>query len=83
MEKKIINIIKTLKKNGKIIGLVHGVFDVIHVGHIRYFLEAKKKVDILIASLTDDKFVNKGPGKPIFNINQRVSFLENIKDING
>jgi rfaE bifunctional protein nucleotidyltransferase chain/domain len=81
MEKKIINIIKTLKKNGKIIGLVHGVFDVIHVGHIRYFLEAKKKVDILIASLTDDKFVNKGPGKPIFNINQRVSFLENIKSI--
>jgi rfaE bifunctional protein nucleotidyltransferase chain/domain len=78
---KIVDIVRALKKNGNKIGLVHGVFDVIHVGHIKYFLEAKKKVDVLIASVTDDKFVNKGPGKPIFNTNQRVIFLENIKSI--
>lgn len=81
IEKKIFKKIKDLKKRGKIIGLVHGVFDVIHFGHIKYFLEAKKKVDILIASVTDDKFVNKGPGKPIFNINQRIEVLQNISSI--
>jgi cytidyltransferase-like protein len=81
IEKKIFKKIKDLKKKGKIIGLVHGVFDVIHFGHIKYFLEAKKKVDILIASVTDDKFVNKGPGKPIFNINQRIEVLQNISSI--
>jgi bifunctional ADP-heptose synthase (sugar kinase/adenylyltransferase) len=43
IEKKIFKKIKDLKKKGKIIGLVHGVFDVIHFGHIKYFLEAKKK----------------------------------------
>jgi len=81
MEKEIIKKIHFLKKNGKKIGLVHGVFDIIHIGHIKYFLEAKKKVDILVASVTEDKFVNKGPGKPMFNINQRISLLENVKSI--
>ena len=73
--------INNFKKNGKTIGLVHGVFDVIHVGHIKYFEEAKKKVDILIASVTEDKFASKAPGKPIFTTEQRVEVLKNIKTL--
>ena len=38
------NIIKFLKKNKKIIGLCHGVFDVLHYGHIKHFEVAKKKM---------------------------------------
>ena len=41
-----------VKNNKKICGLIHGVFDVIHVGHINYFKEAKSKVDKLIVSVT-------------------------------
>ena len=59
--------LKILKKKNKKIGLIHGVFDVIHYGHIKYFEEAKNKVDYLIVSVTTDEYVNKGPGKPIFN----------------
>ena len=59
------------------IGLVHGVFDVVHHGHILHFKEAKKKVDYLICSVTSDNFVNKGPNKPLFKISERVEFLEN------
>ena len=51
-----------VKNNKKNCGLIH-VFDVIHVGHINYFKEAKSKVDKLIVSVTSDKYVNKGPGK--------------------
>ena len=36
------NKIKNFTK--KIIGMVHGVFDVLHVGHIKYFEEAKKMI---------------------------------------
>ncbi len=61
------------------IGLVHGVFDVVHHGHILHFKEAKKKVDYLICSVTSDNFVNKGPNKPLFKISERVEFLENLK----
>ena len=65
----------------KIIGMVHGVFDIIHYGHMLYFKEAKSKVDHLIVSVTSDRFVNKGPGKPIFNLKKRVEVLRSIKYI--
>ena len=65
--------------NMKKIGMVHGVFDVIHIGHIKYFQEAKKHCDYLIASVTADKFVNKSPNKPIFNETQRIELLESLK----
>ena len=73
--------LKNLKKKNKTIGLVHGVFDVVHLGHINYFKEAKKIADILIVSVTADKYVNKGPNKPLFNLEKRVSFLKSIKEI--
>lgn len=43
MNEQIISEINHLRNKGKKIGLVHGVFDVIHIGHIKYFQEAKKK----------------------------------------
>ena len=73
--------IKILKKQNKKIGLIHGVFDIIHYGHIKYFEEAKRKVDYLIVSVTENKYVNKGPGKPIFNTLKRGEVLKSIKDI--
>ena len=63
----------------KIVGMVHGVFDIIHYGHMLYFKEAKSKVDHLIVSITSDRFVNKGPGKPIFNLKKRIEVLRSIK----
>lgn len=73
--------LKYLKINKKKIGLVHGVFDILHIGHVWYFQEAKKKVDYLIVSVTTDKYVNKGPGKPIFNIKNRTEMLKSIRSI--
>ena len=61
--KKKINLLKKQKK--KII-LCHGVFDVLHIGHIKHFYEAKKNGDYLIISVTSDKYVNKGKDRPIF-----------------
>ena len=47
-------------KNKKIkIVLCHGVFDVLHSGHLKYFNQAKKFGNKLIVSVTADKFVNK------------------------
>ena len=41
----------------------------------------KNLLDKLIVSVTTDKYVNKGPGKPIFDINQRVELLKSINII--
>lgn len=68
-------IVENLKKTGKRVGLSHGVFDLVHPGHIQHFIAAKKEVDYLIVSITADSFVNKGPGRPIFEELIRISTL--------
>ena len=78
MENKILNKISVYKKNKKKIVLCHGVFDLLHVGHVTYFEQAKKLGDILVVSVTDDKYVNKGPLRPVFNINQRTSLIKKL-----
>ena len=67
-------------KNKKVV-LCHGVFDLLHLGHIKYFKSAKKFGDVLVVSVTSDRFVNKGPGRPVFNLKQRTQFLSEINCI--
>jgi cytidyltransferase-like protein len=50
-------------RSAKVI-MCHGVFDVVHPGHVRHLLFAKSKGDVLIASLTADKFIEKGKYRP-------------------
>ena len=59
--------------------MCHGVFDLVHIGHIEHFQEAKNYADILIVSVTSDKFVNKGPGRPFFSIEKRLKYLSSLK----
>ena len=44
--------------------MCHGVFDVVHPGHLRHLLYAKGKADILVASLTADVHIGKGHYRP-------------------
>ena len=55
------------KKKGKKTVLCHGVYDLLHPGHIKHLEAAKKEGDILFVTLTPDEFVGKGPGRPVFN----------------
>ena len=85
MQNKNINnleeLVNKLKKKNKIVGLCHGVFDLIHLGHIEHFKECKSSCDYLIVSLTSDKFIEKGIGRPYFNEIERKCSLEAIKFI--
>lgn len=56
----------------------HGVFDLLHIGHIKHLNHAKSVGDILVVSITADKFVNKGPGKPHFNEYLRAEALASL-----
>ncbi len=44
--------------------MCHGVFDVVHPGHVRHLLYAKSKADILVTSITADKHITKGMHRP-------------------
>ena len=72
-------IIEALKKKGKKVVHCHGVFDLLHPGHIKHFEAAKKKGDILIVTLTKDEYVNRGPGRPIFNQELRAESIAAIE----
>jgi len=79
MQKKLVNIkdlnsIRLTNINKKIV-LTHGVFDIVHIGHIEYLKEAKKFGDLLILSITGKKFVNKGLNRPYFDDDARIRFL--------
>jgi len=60
---EICDIIGKFPRNKTVI-IGHGCFDVIHVGHLRYLQYAKNQADILIASLTCDKYISKGEDRP-------------------
>lgn len=66
---------KQIKADGKTVVLAHGTFDLLHIGHIRYLQYAKSLGSRLIVSITADKFVNKGPGKPVFPEGLRADAL--------
>ena len=85
MNKKIVNFdklklkLEKLRLKRKSIGMSHGVFDLIHLGHIKHFEEAKKNCDILIVSVTSDKYVFKGPGRPKFNEKERMHSISSLE----
>lgn len=64
-----------LHKDGKTIALCHGVFDLVHPGHIIHLEQAKKMADILVVSITAAQYVRKGPGRPYFDDQMRMKVL--------
>ena len=67
--------VEKLRQEGKRIVLCHGTFDLLHIGHIRHLQSASKEGDVLITTITGDSYVNKGPGRPIFNEHLRSENL--------
>ena len=57
------------------------MFDLLHVGHVRHLNESKTYGEILVVSITADKFVHKGPNRPVYNENDRAEILSNISAV--
>ena len=75
-------IISNSKIKGKKVVLCHGVFDLLHLGHIRHFNEAKNLGDVLVVSITSDAFIHKGPNRPAFNEYDRAEVIASLNSIN-
>lgn len=72
-------ILSELKKQGKRVVHCHGVFDLLHIGHIRYFEEAATMGDVLVVTVTPDRFVDKGPFRPAFPEDLRAEAVASLK----
>ncbi len=63
------------RAQGQTVVLCHGCFDIVHPGHIRHLRFAAEQGDRLVVTLTADRFVNKGPGRPMFDERLRADNL--------
>jgi rfaE bifunctional protein nucleotidyltransferase chain/domain len=56
----------------------HGVFDLLHLGHIRYLQRARELGEVLVVTVTPDRWVNKGPHRPAFTETLRAEAIASL-----
>ena len=80
---QLIQIVQKLKKQNKKIVTTNGVFDILHLGHVKYLEEAKKQGDVLIVGVNSDTStkLNKGDKRPINDEKSRISVLAGLESV--
>lgn len=65
------------RAEGKTVALANGVFDLIHVGHVRYLEGAKELADCLVVAVNSDASTRayKGPGRPHIPEGERAELV--------
>ena len=78
-------LVSRLRASGRTIVFTNGVFDLLHVGHLRYLQHARGLGDALIVGLNSDRSVRriKGPDRPITSEAERAEILEALACVDG
>jgi cytidyltransferase-like protein len=72
---------RRLRADGKTIVHCHGAFDLLHPGHIRHLASASRLGDVLVVTITEDRFIRKGPGRPVFNERLRAESVAAMQTV--
>jgi rfaE bifunctional protein nucleotidyltransferase chain/domain len=69
--------VRGARAHGKSIALANGVFDLLHVGHVRYLQAARELADVLVVAVNSDASTRayKGPGRPVVNEAERAELV--------
>lgn len=72
---------RRLQQTGTILVFTNGVFDLLHVGHVRYLEQARALGDALIVAINSDRTVHelKGDGRPLINEAERAEILAALR----
>jgi rfaE bifunctional protein nucleotidyltransferase chain/domain len=75
---------KRLRVSGKKLVFTNGVFDLLHVGHVRYLTQARSLGDVLLVAINSDRSVRelKGETRPIFAEAERAEILAALRVVN-
>lgn len=71
------------QKAGETVVLAHGVFDLVHMGHVRHLEAARREGTVLVVTTTADKHVHKGPGRPVFPEELRAEMLAALEYVDA
>ena len=68
---------------GRTIAWANGVFDILHVGHVRYLQDAAKVADVLVVGVNGDESVRmlKGPDRPLMPAAERAEIIDAIQGV--
>ncbi|MCC7447711.1 MAG: adenylyltransferase/cytidyltransferase family protein [Anaerolineae bacterium] len=78
---ELVELIAGLKASGQRIVHSHGAFDLVHPGHIRHLEAARQQGDVLIVTITPDRYINKGPNRPVFNQRLRAENIAALQSV--
>ena len=72
-----------LRAAGARLVFTNGVFDLLHVGHVRYLAHARALGDALVVAINSDRTVRelKGPGRPVFDQAERAEILAALRHV--
>jgi len=78
---QLIEKVRRLQIEGKVVVQSHGVFDLIHPGIITHLNLAKEQGDVLIVTVIKDKHIRRGPGRPVFPEQFRVENVASLEQV--
>jgi D-beta-D-heptose 7-phosphate kinase/D-beta-D-heptose 1-phosphate adenosyltransferase len=80
-----LRLVNDLRTSGKTIVFTNGVFDLLHIGHLRYLEEARRLGDALLVGVNSDRSVRllKGSGRPITAEGERAEVLAALTCVDG
>ncbi len=72
-----------LRASGAELVFTNGVFDLLHVGHVRYLSQARALGDALVVAINSDRSVRelKGPDRPVFDQAERAEILAALRQV--
>jgi rfaE bifunctional protein nucleotidyltransferase chain/domain len=72
-----------LRDSGARLVFTNGVFDLLHVGHVRYLAQARALGDALVVAINSDRSVRelKGPDRPVFDQAERAEILAALRQV--
>lgn len=80
---ELLGVRKGLRAAGKTLVFTNGVFDLLHVGHVRYLAAARELGDALVVAINSDRIVRqlKGEGRPIISEDERAEVLAALRQV--
>ncbi|HVQ37028.1 MAG TPA: D-glycero-beta-D-manno-heptose 1-phosphate adenylyltransferase [Pyrinomonadaceae bacterium] len=80
---KLLSVREGLRASGQTVVFTNGVFDLVHVGHVRYLAAARALGDVLVVAINSDQTVRelKGEGRPVTNEGERAEILASFRQV--
>lgn len=80
---QLLGVRRTMRAQGKRLVFTNGVFDLLHVGHVRYLADARTLGDALVVAVNSDRSVRelKGRGRPLVNEGERAEVLASLRSV--